>query len=255
MRFKTVPVKDLVIDKRYQRELDQARVNKIADEFDPRMLGTLEISGRNGKAAVFDGQHRLAALKKLKIDKAPCLSHEGLSPQDEAELFVQLQQARRNINPLERFRARIFAEDPVALGLKQLVEDHDYTIATYFGRKQDTRGDFKAIGTLERLYRKDPEVLGETLDLLDLWKGEPSSTDAMLLEGVFTLIYGYADRLDADALESLKAVPAQTILRRAVGGVIGGGGGPTARKYVAAELRKTAGVRGRPMTRKAVVAA
>ena len=74
-----VPVEDLFVDPSYQRTLDEKRVDRIASEFDPALLGTREVSARNGRSAVFDGQHRLAALRKIGRRSVPCIVHRELS--------------------------------------------------------------------------------------------------------------------------------------------------------------------------------
>ena len=47
----------------YQRELNTARVHKIAAEFDERIANEPKVSCRNGHYYVFDGQHTIAARK------------------------------------------------------------------------------------------------------------------------------------------------------------------------------------------------
>lgn len=245
--FQTMSLEKLVVDKRYQRPLDPKRVQKIVDEFDPRLLGALEVSVHNGKAAIFDGQHRYAALKRLKAASAPCLAHHKLDAKDEATLFVALQRERRNIRPYERFRAMVFSGDPAAREIKRIVEGAGYKIGSHYGPEFEQSGGIGGVVTLERIYRRQGAAgLKATLGLAELWKGEPKSTDAMLLEGLAALFAGYGTRLDGTACRRLADVPARTILRRAMGGDMPGGGSAAARKYVFAELRKIAGVRGRP---------
>lgn len=253
--FETLPLSKLVVDGHYQRALDPKRVHEIAENFDPRLLGTLEVSIRNGKAAVFDGQHRLAALRELKLPAAPCLSHKGLSAKDEAALFVALQRQRRNIRPYERFRAMVFSGDPAARGIKRIVDRAGFKVGSHYGVEFEQAGGIGGIVTLERIYkRQGPQGLAATLELAKLWAGEPKCTDAMLLEGLASLLEGYGDRVDDVARERLAAVPARTIIRRATGGDMPGGGSAAGRRYVLAELRKIAGVRGRPSKRSKVAA-
>lgn len=250
MHFKTVPVSDLIIDKRYQRELDKKRVKQIVENFNPRLLGTLDVSTRNGKSAVFDGQHRLAALKALKMDAAPCLSHDDLTPEQEAELFVALQRDRRTVNAVERFKARVFSHEPVACELKGIVEECGYTIATHLAANQAERGQIRAVATLERIFNRGGEgLLAQTLELAKTWDGDARSTDAMFLDGLSILVAQYGDRIDAEAVSRLGEIAPTVILRRATNGLTGGGG-VTAARLVAVELRKVSGVRGRPASTK-----
>src|ERR1700727_952864 len=246
LKFATVPLDRLIVDKRYQRPLDKARVERMTSGFDPRLLGTLEVSERNGKVAVFDGQHRLAVLQALGHEDAPCLVHQALSPQEEANLFVELQRQRRPIRPVERFHAALFSGDPTAKKIKRIVEKAGWRIAkSSSGNRHDSDG-IRAISTLESVFRQHgPDGLSQTLALANIWKGDPNATDALLLAGLATFIDAYGDRIDDDARERLAAVAPRTIVRRATGGGPGGGN-LTARKFIYAELRKISGVRGRP---------
>src|SRR3954452_18659822 len=102
-KYRRIATDEIVVDERYQRPVEDYRVQKIAEHFDETLFGVLEVSRRNGTCAVFDGQHRLEAARRIGLGVVPCLVHEGLSPEDEAQLFVRLQRERKNINPNDRF--------------------------------------------------------------------------------------------------------------------------------------------------------
>lgn len=150
-RYKRITLNTLEVDDRYQRPLDPARVDKIAREFDDRRFGVLEISQHNGKATVFDGQHRLAAAAKLGMKDVPCLVHSNLTPEQEAELFIALQRDRRGISQIDRFKARCFMGDPVAHDIESIVAGSGFQI------RRDGSGagqlySIQAVGSLERVY-------------------------------------------------------------------------------------------------------
>lgn len=247
MKFKMVPLKDLTIDRRYQRELDAGRVKAIAEAFDPRLLGVLEVSRHNGKCAVFDGQHRLAALKKIKgANTAPCLVHEQMTPQEEAELFVLHQTKRRGIQSVERFRARVFAGDPVAVAIEGIVNDCGFEIGS--GQKESEVWGIRAVTAIERVYTKyGAESLEAVLRFIAaVWGGDQKSTDGSFIGGVHLLLTGYGDRVQAAEIKRLRQKSPVDILRRASGRLGMMGGGFVAWEAVHGELRSVAGVRGRP---------
>lgn len=245
-RYKRLPVKELVVDERYQRPLDQARVERIAQNFEPALFGALDVSRRNGKAAVWDGQHRLAVAKILKLDAVPCLEHTDLTPEREAELFVEAQRARRGINQVDRFKARLFHGDEDAHAINMAVEDAGFRIGNN-AHREGPAFTIRAITSLERVYRRGN--LDETLRTLhDLWGGDEKSTDGGLIEGLSQILEGYGHRFDAEVIGRLQAVPPVVILRRAIGH---GGGGSSKGKMVAGEIRKVAGLQGRPRSVKA----
>jgi hypothetical protein len=243
VKYRKVPVSDLIVDDRYQRDLDERRVRKIVNEFDPALFGTLEVSHRNGVSAVFDGQHRLVAAAELGHESVPCLVHTGLSPEDEAVLFVQLQRERKGISAVQRFRARLFSGDEIAQEIAAIVDEAGFTISDQSSADAGRTHSIKGVQTLERLYHRG--VLSGALGIIrEVWYGDDKSTDAGFIEGVGLLLEQYGSRLDDDAFERLRAVPPIVVIRRAVGREAGAGGSKGS--LIAVELRKVAGVRGRP---------
>lgn len=242
-KYRRVPLKELIVDERYQRPLDEARVNRIVANFEPALFGALEVSRRNGKSAVWDGQHRLAVAKQLKMAAVPCLEHAELSPEREAELFVEAQRARRNISQVDRFKARLFHGDDTALEIQEIVDNAGFTVGENVHRVGPAN-NIKAIASLERVYKRGN--LGETLlTLTDLWGGDEKSTDGGLIEGLSMILDGYGHRFDGQVRDRLREVPPVVILRRAIGH---GGGGASKGKMIAGEIRKVAGLRGRAKT-------
>jgi hypothetical protein len=238
-RYKRMLLSTLKIDERYQRPLDAKRVQKIVREFDARRFGVLEISQRNGKAAVFDGQHRLAAAQKLGHKDVPCLIHSNLAPEEEAELFIALQRERRGINQVDQFKARCFMGDELAQDMAAIVDRCGFQIRADGSNAGQLRS-IRAITSLERIYERG--ILEETLYLLnDLWGGDPKSTDGGLLEGLALIVEGYGHRLEGEPMDRLREAPPLVILRRAIGH---SGGGSVKGKFVANEIRKVAGLRG-----------
>ena len=73
---KWISLDKLNIDLRTQRNLMEGQVKKIVKEFSPSAFGRIIISmnpDENGKHHIQDGQHRVAALKLLGYEEAPCI--------------------------------------------------------------------------------------------------------------------------------------------------------------------------------------
>jgi hypothetical protein len=238
--YKRVPTDSLYVDDRYQRPVDALRVKRMAKHFDEALLGALDVSQRNGAGsyAVFDGQHRLEASKLAGVTTVPCLVHKGLKPEEEAELFVALQRQRKTISAVDRFRARVFMSDPMALTIDEIVQACGYQISQW------TKNDgIRAVTTLERIFRRGN--LHETLTLTrDLWGGDDKSADGALLDGLSVVEQGYGHRLTDEVRDKLRAVAPVVIIRRAAGPL--GSGGSGIAPHVAREIRKVAGLSGRP---------
>lgn len=221
-RYERVPLDELMVDPSYQRVLEEKRVNKIVAEFDPALLGVLEVSLRNGKAAIFDGQHRFAALQRRGAKDAPCLIHEGLTVAEEAMLFVDLQTRRKALRPLDRFKARIVAGDESAISITRIAHEHGYVIA----EGANSINGIGAVAALDRIYdRGGSDLLSKTLELVSVYRGEPKGTDGSLLEGLAIAIERYGkDRRMEKLPGALEQITAASIVRKGVAMIENTGG-------------------------------
>lgn len=117
--FAWIPLDMLVIDRArlpYQRPLDLSRVRKIVAEFDPLKLTPLEVSLRSdGTHAVPDGQHRVAALRQMGWEEAPCMIRRGLTLEQEADLFGRQADMRVSPNECERYSSALVAGNKTAI--------------------------------------------------------------------------------------------------------------------------------------------
>ena len=69
----SVPL-DRIVTEEYQRVLNMKNVNGIVRDFDPARLGVLVVNHRaDGTYAILDGQHRLAALRRMGYAAANCI--------------------------------------------------------------------------------------------------------------------------------------------------------------------------------------
>lgn len=231
-----------VTDGRYQRQLDERRVEKIVRNFDPKILGTLEVSERaDGTFAVIDGQHRFAALKAKGRKQAPALVHKNLDAQQEADLFARLNMTRKPLSAVQRFKAQLFSGDERATDISRIVTDAGFRII----EGGASIGDITAVAALERSYKAyGADTLATAMkNISDLWYGEESSVTANMISGFTQFLSMYGDRYDERHAEKLRRVPSQMIVRRAQEKVLGGSQYSTA-TAVAEELRRVTGLRG-----------
>ena len=101
-----VKVSDLFVDYSYQRSPIGKKVNKIAKNFDPDLLGVIICSMReSGVLAVIDGSHRVHALRQKQMNDAVlnALVYFDLKIEDEAKIFSLLNQEHTKPNPAEIF--------------------------------------------------------------------------------------------------------------------------------------------------------
>lgn len=236
--LETVPVAKLFVDPKYQRSLTSL-LKRIEADFDPAMFIPLMVSERrNGKMAVFEGQHRFEAARDLGYADVPCLVYRGLSAQQEATLFARLQKERRNISAADRFRATLYGdpkrpETVMAHEIERIAEAAGFTVGSV---KSDGKTPISSPTALEQIYNTSkgdiggPEALKMALETIAVvWRSENRNTDADLIKGMGILFLRHASKIDADQIvERLRDVTPGVILGRAHEQRTGRGGGGAA---------------------------
>jgi hypothetical protein len=156
-----IPANELTVDIHVQRQLDAARVAKIAAKWDDMMVGVLTVScrqdasGKPCRYVVLDGQTRLAALRSVcGIETnlpVNCQVYTGLTLQEEAAIFLD-HNDRKAVRPQDRFRIALVAREQWATDILNIAEEYDYAPR---GIESAAKGRFNAITTVEKLYRTD----------------------------------------------------------------------------------------------------
>jgi hypothetical protein len=79
-QFMEVHKRSLLSDPAYRRDLDEGKIAEMVRRWSWTSCAVLLVTRRDGQLFVFDGQHRLAAARRLgDIDTLPCLI---FAPQD-----------------------------------------------------------------------------------------------------------------------------------------------------------------------------
>lgn len=123
-----LPIRDLFVDHDYQRPLDLRRARRLAEDWERPLVGVIEVSDRGidhqPRYAVIDGQHRYEAAK-LQDPNGMLVAnvHTGLSTQDEARLFYEIDAKRTRLTGWDRWNARRGAGDPLVLAVESTVEE------------------------------------------------------------------------------------------------------------------------------------
>lgn len=147
-----LPIWDLRIDPEYQRPISEARVGRIAANWNWVSAGALIISMReNGHYFIIDGQHRWEAAKMRKdITKLPCIVFPLTVIRDEAAGFLTANYERRPPSTLEKFPAMLAVGDRVALKAQELISQAGLHVAV---TNRSAAGAFLAVGELLRALR------------------------------------------------------------------------------------------------------
>ncbi len=221
-RLKWVPIADMRVSELAQRDLNQARVDRIAADFDPEQVGTPTINLRAGHYYIIDGQHRVEAMRQMGWgdQQIQCWTYEGLSEADEAERFLKLSDTLA-IDAFAKYRVGITAGRADECDIERIVLSNNLIVT-----KDDLPGAISSVGTLRRVYvRSDGPTLARTLRIVRDAFGDPGLCGEVI-DGIGMLCQRYNGELDeSKAIERLGAVRggvngltgAAEILRRKTG--------------------------------------
>lgn len=144
----------LEIDPRYQRSIEngesQALIADIALNWHWGRAQVLTVSRRDGKLYVVDGQHRLAAAKlRGDIQQLPCLIEDFTDVAEEAALFNDLNDKRRPVSAIDKFRAALVAGDAECIAIGAALERAGLTLAPHSNPTSWKPGQLANIGGIK----------------------------------------------------------------------------------------------------------
>jgi hypothetical protein len=199
-RLRWVPIPQMRVSPLAQRDLNQARVDRIAASFDLEQLGNPTVNLRDGTWYIIDGQHRVEALKEIGYgdQQIQCWAYEGLSEQDEAEKFLKLND-QLAVNAFAKFRVGVQANRPDETDIDRVVRAQGLRVSLDNGD-----GAIRAVGTLRRVYdRADGPTLARTLRIIRDSYGDPG-LEAAVIDGIGLLCQRYNGEIeDSLAVEKL----------------------------------------------------
>jgi hypothetical protein len=175
-----------------QRELNKARVDRIATSFDPEQIGTPTVSHRDGIFYIIDGQHRVEALKEIGWgdQSVQCWTYEGLTEEEEADIFLKLNDVLA-VHAFDKFRIGVAANRDTETEIDRIVRANGLCVS-----RDLVPGAIGAVGTLHRIYRRaGGKVLARTLRIVRDAYGDPG-LEAAVLDGVGLVCQRYNGQLD-----------------------------------------------------------
>lgn len=139
----------------YQRPVDFREVNRLIQDWDDRLLDPIIVSFRDGKFYVVDGQHRIAAMRKMNGGKdvmVNCKVYDGLTYEQEADFCYKLDKAKKRLSLSQS--TNILAEsgtDMEVMEIKRIVENCGFTWA--LNKKSGKTGEIVSTRALVNAYR------------------------------------------------------------------------------------------------------
>lgn len=195
VHFELVPIKDLVSNQEYQRNISMIHVKKAVANFDLNQINPIKVSRRDGINYVFNGQHTaeiVAMVSGSRDTPVWCMVYDDLDYSEEADIFANQMKNVKPLSPLEIFNANCEAGNDKELLIRSLVESYDLHISS-----SSLPGNIMAVATLEGIYDKyGYEMLDRVLKLIIMtWEGEPRSFTSNIMNGLARLLYAYKDSL------------------------------------------------------------
>jgi len=198
VHFEQIPIKNLVSNQEYQRNLSQQHVENAAAHFDLHQINPVKVSRRNGVNFVFNGQHTIeivALVSGSRDTPVWCMIYDDLNYEHEADIFANQMKYVKPLKPYEVFMANVEAGNDKQLIIKDLVESYSLTIG-----QTKNYGVICAVSSVESIYDKfGYHVLDRTLRLcVGAWEGDMNSLSANFLNGVARLVVAFGDSIKDD---------------------------------------------------------
>jgi hypothetical protein len=188
---------ELAVDAPAQRDYVAADAQKIADNFDSEKLGFFEVSAREGRYYVVDGQHRRGALLILDKDEpVPCVVVEGHNVVQDAKRFLARNVETRRTNTIDAYRIAVTAREPEAVAIKEVLDAFQLTV-----RAGNGSNDISAVTAMRTIYRwGGAELLVRTLALVETtWGRDYAGRNGAILKAVGHILDKKGHLLDVDS--------------------------------------------------------
>lgn len=200
-----VPLGQMTISARAQRDLRPARVAKLVAEMDLDQIGLPVVNERDGQFYIIDGQHRVEALKEWlgsgwEKQRIECRVYKNLTEQQEANIFDRVNDTLP-VSAIERFKVRVTAERADEVIVNKILE----SVGLHVTRHKKRPGSIHCVSTVLGIYRRSGSAnLQRTLGIVLSSYGD-SGLDAFIISGVSLVLDRYGEAINTDHLvESLQ---------------------------------------------------
>lgn len=222
VHFEQIPIKNLVSNQEYQRNLSLHHIDMAAKNFDLYQINPVKVSRRDGINYVFNGQHTIEIVARISGSRETpvwCMIYDNLCYEEEADIFANQMKYVKPLTPYEIFLANIEAGNDQQLIIKELVESYGLVLSN-----KKAPNNIAAITTIENIYEKyGYQVLSNVLRVvIATWEGECYSLSSNVLNAIAKIIITYGDSFDEEIFKArLGEIPIKQVLR--VGKERGGG--------------------------------
>lgn len=201
----------------YQRPVEQAHVNQLIRKWDPKYLTPIEVSYRDGKYNIVNGQHRLAAMRKMNGGEnlvVRCLVYTGMTYQQEAAMYYLLDKTSGHLKLANAIKALLESRtDPELSDIKQRIEQAGFTWA--LDKPSGITYEIKPVREIINAYQKlGGHTFSRMLGLMaGAWHSSQTSLKSGMLSGMALFLKAHENELeDHEFIRRLSEVdPAEII--------------------------------------------
>jgi hypothetical protein len=152
-------LRDLYVDRRYQRDPNMTWVRRQARQFQPHLVGALIIglptTDEDGRSPIVDGQGRQALLEEVgHTNQVNCIQVQTDDPYELARVFVDVNQERRSLTSFDYYKAMLFRRDPTASFIHDTMGLVGYEVV----KGNAGRGQVSCVSALLSLARRMPAL-------------------------------------------------------------------------------------------------
>lgn len=155
---------DLVVDPKMQRDVIDIHLQRLTDDYNVALVGTLVISRRaSGAKVILDGQHRWRAAQVADPNtELEVLMFHDLTPAQEADLFLGFNDTA-TVDSVSKFRLGVIAGNPDLVAIHNVFEQ-----AGIDTQSSQNAAGYSAIATAIRVskWKGGLKTLYRTLNLL-----------------------------------------------------------------------------------------
>lgn len=190
--FMKLPVRVLKVD-RYQKKIRPKVVKQIVNEYNDSSFAPLQVSARDdGTFYVFDGQNRTEAAKKLGIDVVDCFVYYGMTYEEEAQAFLDHQNASSPSKAEEHYGA-VEALDARALVIENTLNNLGLRIGN-----DNTKYKIRTVSALYEIYDKqNSKTLSDVLEIIkESFPEEDAPFSADMIKGIGDIYQEYKTKID-----------------------------------------------------------
>lgn len=208
-----LPVAKLSVDERYQRNIESARSRKLIDSIELRFnwsafQAIVVTDAPDGGWAVIDGQHRIAAAKRLGYLHVPAVIVKALSVAEQAAIFVQANQDRVSVNSITLHHARVTANDRRGVVVAKILKDAGLAVPrTMVVAKALKPGEVTAVAAIEWIVKNfDERVAALAVQAVaDVYRNSPSYMRAPLFKACANMLVD-AENADKEMVRLAEAM-------------------------------------------------